>query len=59
MKLTHSYRIRLSEFDMQLINELKKYRKKPTTFIRDAFREKIQREFPQIKLQHKKEYCPF
>ena len=48
MKLTHSYRIRLSSNDLLLLNELKKLRIKPTTFIRNAFREKIERELPKL-----------
>jgi len=48
MKLTNSYRIRLSDEDLQLLNELKKLRIKPTTFLRNAFREKIQRELPKL-----------
>ena len=48
MKLTHSYRVRLSSDDMLLLNELKKLRVKPTTFIRNAIREKIERDLPKI-----------
>ena len=63
MKLIHSYRIRLSNNDLLLLNELKKLRIKPTTFIRKAFREKIERELPkliqdEIKMKNK-QYCPF
>jgi len=57
MKLTNTYRIRLSDADLHLLNELKKHRIKPTTFIRDAFREKIKSELPKIK--ERKQYCPF
>lgn len=63
MKLTHSYRIRLSDDDLQLLKELKKLRINPTTFIRNAFREKIEREMPKIIESEKKRilkiYCPF
>lgn len=63
MKLTHSYRIRLSNNDLLLLNELKKLRIKPTTFIRKAIREKIERELPKlIESENKRkntEYCPF
>ena len=48
MKLTHSYRIRLSSNNLLLLNELKKLRIKPTTFMRNAFREKIERELPKL-----------
>lgn len=63
MKLTNSYRIRLSNNDMLLIKELKMLRIKPTTFIRNALREKIERDLPNIidaEIKRKnKEYCPF
>lgn len=63
MKLTNSYRIRLSDEDLQLLNELKKLRIKPTTFIRKAFREKIERDMPKIiELENKRKEkikCPF
>lgn len=48
MKLTHSYRIRLSSNDLLLLNELKKLRIKPTTFMRKALREKIDRDLPKL-----------
>ena len=63
MKLTHSYRIRLSNNDLLLLNELKKLRIKPTTFIRKAFRDKIERELPKlIEAENKRKEkikCPF
>jgi len=63
MKLTRSYRIRLSNNDLLLLNQLKSLRIKPTTFIRTAMREKIQRELPVLLVQESKrkskEYCPF
>ena len=63
MKLTHSYRIRLSSNDLLLLNELKKLRIKPTTFIRKAFREKIEREMPKLieaeTKRNEKIKCPF
>lgn len=63
MKLTNSYRIRLSDEDLVLLNELKKRRIKPTTFIRNAIREKISKDLPKIieseSERKSKEYCPF
>lgn len=63
MKLTHSYRIRLSNNDLLLLNELKNLRIKPTTFIRKAFREKIERELPKLieseNKRNDKIKCPF
>ena len=62
MKLNHSYRIRLSNNDLLLLKELKKLRIKPTTFMRKAFREKIERELPKMiedeTKRKNKEYCP-
>ena len=48
MKLTNSYRIRLSDDDLLLLKQLKSLRIKPTTFFRNAFREKIERDLPKI-----------
>ena len=63
MKLTNSYRIRLSDEDLQLLNELKKLRIKPTTFVRNAIREKIERELPKLieaeNKRNEKIKCPF
>lgn len=63
MKLTNSYRIRLSDEDLQLLNELKKLRIKPTTFLRNAIREKIERELPKLidaeNKRKEKIKCPF
>lgn len=56
---THSYRINLSSEDMQYIDELKKLKIKPTTFIRIAFNEKIQRELKGLKLKKEKIIYPF
>jgi len=61
--LTHSVRIRLSDEDLALFKELKRLKKKPTTFIREAFRDKINNELPKLiaKQNHNnsKQYCPF
>lgn len=61
--LTTSYRIRLSNDDINLINELKRLRIKPTTFIRQAFREKLDREMKSLLEKEAKEksktYIPF
>ena len=63
MKLTNSYRIRLNDEDLALLNQLKKLRVKPTTFIRNAIREKMQKDFPKLidkeNKRKSKEYCPF
>jgi len=63
MKLTNSYRIRLSDNDLLLLKQLKTLRIKPTTFIRNAIREKLQRELPKIIESENKRIdkikCPF
>lgn len=63
MKLTHSYRIRLSDDDLLLLNQLKLLNKKPTTFMRNALREKIKRDLPKLidaeNKRKEKEICPF
>lgn len=63
IKLTNSYRIRLSDDDLLLLKQLKSLRIKPTTFMRNAFREKIERELPKlIEYENKskeKIKCPF
>jgi len=63
MKLTNSYRIRLSNDDLLLLKELKRLKVKPTTFIRTALREKIERDKPVLIQQENKrkskQYCPF
>jgi len=61
--LTKTRRIRFSENDILLMESLKKYRVKPTTFLREAFREKIHRDKPIILEQENKRVnkliCPF
>lgn len=63
MKLTNSYIIRLSDNDLLLLKQLKTLRIKPTTFIRNAIREKIQSELPKIigseNKRKEKIDCPF
>jgi len=61
--LTKTRRIRFSENDILLMASLKKYKIKPTTFLREAFREKIHRDKPKILEQEKNRLykidCPF
>ncbi len=63
MKLTNSYRIRLSDNDLLLLKQLKSLRIKPTTFVRNAIREKIERDLPKIIESENKRKdkikCPF
>lgn len=63
IKLTNSYRIRLSDDGLLLLKQLKSLRIKPTTFMRNAFREKIERELPKLidseNKRKEKIKCPF
>lgn len=63
MKLTNSYRIRLSNDDIILLDRLKQLGVKPTKFIRTSIRDKIKREFASLLIKEEilksKEYCPF
>lgn len=62
-KLNRYYRIRLSEDDLMLISQLKSHGIKPSTFIRDALREKIKNELPSLVAEENRrksqEYCPY
>ena len=62
-KLTHIQRFRFTQKDMLLFAELKKNRVNISSFVRKAFREKIQRELPKIiereKQKIEKIKCPF
>lgn len=62
-QLTNIQRLRFSDDDIKLIAELKRLRIKPTTFIRIAFREKIERELkPLIEKEQREKnkiYTPF
>jgi len=63
--LTETRRIRFSKDDTKLMDDLRKKRVKVTVFIRDAFREKIQRDMPKIleaeakRKQKTLDNCPF
>lgn len=61
--LTTSYRIRISNADKILLSDLKTKGFKPTTFIRNAFREKLQRDLPLLIAEEKRKQelidCPF
>ncbi len=63
MKLNRSYRIRLSENDLALLDELKKLKIQPSKFIRESLRQKIESDLPELIEQEKinisKQFCPF
>lgn len=62
-RLIFTERIRLSKEDKDLLERLRQLRVKPSKFIRQAFREKIERDMPTlIKEEQKrkeKQHCPF
>ena len=62
-KHTHIQRFRFTQNDMLLFSELKKNRVNISSFVRKAFREKIERELPKlIESENKridKVKCPF
>jgi hypothetical protein len=58
-QLTKIYRIRFSEIQQKTLNELSKYNVNIPIFIRSAIKEKIQKEWPNIKDDYSKIYLPF
>ena len=62
-KLTHIKRFRFTQNDMLLFTELKKNRVNISSFVRQAIREKIERDMPKIiELENKRKEkikCPF
>ena len=62
-KLNRAYRIRLSENDLALLNELKNLKIHPSKFIRETIRNKIESDLPELiekeKIIKSQQYCPF
>ena len=62
-KLTHIQRFRFTPNDMMLFTELKKNRVNISSFVRQAIREKIERDLPKIIESENKRKdkikCPF
>ena len=62
-KLTHIQRFRFTQNDMLLFAELKKNRINISSFVRKAFREKIERDLPKLieseNKRNDKIRCPF
>ena len=62
-KLTHIQRSRFTQNDMMLFAELKKNRVNISSFVRQAIREKIERDLPKIIESENKRKdkikCPF
>ena len=59
MKKTHIHKVRLTEQQFNSLQVLKSYNVNTSQFIRQAIKEKLQREWKSIKEQYNKEYCPF
>jgi hypothetical protein len=59
MKKTHIHKVRLNEQQYNSLQVLKSYNVNTSQFIRQAIKEKLQRDWKGIKEQHNKEYCPF
>lgn len=51
--------IRFSKTQIKSLNKLESFNVNIGQFIRDAIKEKIQRDWKQIKEPKKKEFCPF
>jgi hypothetical protein len=49
----------ISDIQASSLQILKQYNVNTSQFIRQAIKEKLQRDWKGIKEEHKKEYCPF
>ena len=58
-QFTNTYRITLSDETKVKLTKLRKYKIKPTAFIRLAIEEKMQRDLPKLKVKQPKEEIPF
>ncbi len=57
--LTKTKVIRISETQNKTLQKMKSYNVDVAEFIRNAIKEKIQREYKDLLPKPKKEYCPF
>lgn len=57
--LTKTKVIRISETQHKTLQKMKSYNVDVGQFIRNAIKEKIQREYKDLLPKPKKEYCPF
>lgn len=57
--LTKTKVIRISESQLKTLQKMKSYNVDVGEFIRQAIKEKIQREYSDLIPKPKKEYCPF
>lgn len=58
-KYTKTKVIRISESQLKTLQKMKSYNVDVGQFIRDAIKEKIQREYKDLLPKEKKEYCPY
>lgn len=58
-QLTKSKTIRFTETQMNSLSILENYNINVNRFIREAIKEKLQRDWKSIKEKKNKEYCPF
>ena len=59
MKLTNIHKVRLNDIQSNSLKVLKSYDVNIGKFIRDAIKEKIQREWKSIKEKKERVNCPF
>ena len=57
--LTKTKVIRISESQLKTLQKMKSYNVDVAEFIRNAIKEKIQREYKELLPKPKKEYCPY
>ena len=57
--LTKTKVIRISESQLKTLQKMKSYNVDVAQFIRDAIKEKIQREYKDLLPKPKKQYCPY
>ena len=58
-KYTNRQVIMISDVQANTLQILKQYNVNTSQFIRQAIKEKLQRDWRGIKEEHNKEYCPF
>lgn len=59
MLKTHKHTLYFNDQQKQALDTLKQYNVKVNAFIETAIREKIKRDWPQIKEAKNRAYCPF
>jgi len=59
LKYTKTLNIKITKVQSETLLKLKSRNIKVSNFVREAIKEKLQREAEELKLKPKKEYCPF